>query len=126
MANERWKSDQERDRYREDDYGRGRGEWDRDRRQGVSGERDFASRDYRDPERGFYSGSAEANRGYQGYGGGGGDPRSGRFSDERQRYERGEWRERDRQQVNTRWCCADWTDPADSRENVPKAQGPST
>ena len=94
MANERWKSDQERDRYREEDYGRGRGEWDRDRRPGVSGERDFASRDYRDPERGFYSGSAEANRGYQGYGGGGGDPRSGRFSDEGQRYERGEWRER--------------------------------
>ena len=94
MANERWRSDQDRDRYRDEDYGRGRGEWDRDQRRGVSGERDFASRDYRDPERGFYSGSAEAGRGYQGYGGGGGDPRSGRFGDERRGYERGEWRER--------------------------------
>jgi osmotically-inducible protein OsmY len=94
MANERWRSDQERDRYRGEDYGRGRGDWDRDQRQGVSGERDVASRDYRDPpERSFYSGSAETARGYQGYGGGGGDPRSGRFSDERRGYERGEWRE---------------------------------
>jgi osmotically-inducible protein OsmY len=100
MANDRWRSDQDRDRYRDEGYGRGRdrGEWDREQRQGVSGERDFASRDFREPERGFYSGSAEERRGYQGYGGGGGDPRSGRFSgrfsDERRGYERGEWRER--------------------------------
>jgi hypothetical protein len=31
-----------------------------------------------------------------------------------------------RQQVNTRWCCADWTDPANSQEKVPEAQSPST
>jgi hypothetical protein len=70
MANDRWRSDQDRDRYRDEGYGRGRdrGEWDREQRQGVSGERDFASRDFREPERGFYSGSAEERRGYQGYG----------------------------------------------------------
>jgi hypothetical protein len=31
-----------------------------------------------------------------------------------------------RRQVNTRWCCNDWTDPAVSRENLPDAPSPST